>query len=93
MLAPGERVEADRGYRGENLLIRTPDHAVSESDRRAANRARARHETINSRLKSFKCLSQKFRHPLAKHSVFFGAVTAFVQVGIMNGERPWQLRY
>ena len=92
-LGPTEKVEADRGYRGEDGYIRTPESAVSQADRRAAGRARARHETINSRLKTFKCLSVKFRHPLEKHVTFFGAVTVFVQVGIMNGEKPWQLAY
>ena len=93
MIPDGEMVEADKGYRGERNKARTPDYAVSISDRRAMGRARARHETINSRLKNFSCLSTKFRHPIEKHSDFFNAIVVLVQVGMMLGERPWQVRY
>ena len=37
-LAAGEKVEADRGYRGEKQYIRTPDSAVSQEDKRASAR-------------------------------------------------------
>ena len=93
MLPPGEMVEADKGYRGEPFYVRVPDSAVSNADKKASARARARQETINSRLKSFGCLSQRFRHPLDKHCVFFTAVAVMVQSSIMLGEEPWQIRY
>lgn len=92
-IPPGEKVEADLGYRGESEFVRTPWSAVSLSDMRAASRSRARHETINGRIKSFRCLETRFRHPLDKHSVFFGTVVVLVQVSIMYGERPWQVHY
>jgi hypothetical protein len=56
----GEMVEADLGYRGEQQCIRVPNNAVSLSNQRAANRARARHETINSWLNSFGARSPRF---------------------------------
>ena len=46
-LASKEKVEADRGYRGERSKVRTPDDYYSQVDRRAKRRARARHETVN----------------------------------------------
>lgn len=93
MLLPGEKVEADDGYKGEPNYIRRPMNAVSESDKRAKQNARARHETINSQIKGFKCLSTSFRHALSKHAFFFSAVVVCVQVSIMLGEKPWQVRY
>ena len=93
MLLPGERVEADNGYRGEPLHIRVPDNAVSISDKNAMKHSRSRHETINSRIKNFGCLSQPFRHCLDKHVTFFSAVVVCVQVGIMMSEKPWQVHY
>lgn len=88
-----EKVEADLGYRGQPDSVRTPHSACSMADKRASGQARARHETINGRLKSFKCLSTKFRGRLDKHATFFAAVAVFVQVSIMNGDKPWQVRY
>lgn len=92
-LVNGEMVEADLGYRGKYAYVRVADSAVSLSDHRAARKARLRHEHINSRLKTFCCLSKKFRHPLHKHAFFFRAATVCVQVSMMMGERPWQVRY
>ena len=88
MLPRDEYVEADKGYRGEPGYIRLPESAVLLSDKAAQNRSRARHETINSRIKTFYCLSTPFRHPLEKHVYYFTAVTALVQLSIMLGECP-----
>jgi hypothetical protein len=49
-LAHGEKVEADNGYRGERGTVRTADDYVSQVDKKAKQRARARHETVNRRL-------------------------------------------
>jgi hypothetical protein len=44
-LGPGEKVVADRGYKGEHKII-TPYYPLSEEHKNLMNRARARHETI-----------------------------------------------
>ena len=50
-LAPREKSEADNGHQGEPTVVRTPNTTVSDPDKRAKTRARARHETINKRFK------------------------------------------
>lgn len=90
---PGEKVEADRGYRGERATIRTPDDVVSFKDRHAKSVARARHETVNKRLNQFQCLKQVFRHDRRKHRFCFYAVAALTQLSIENGEVVFQTFY
>ena len=51
MLQPGEKVEADLGYRGDLSKIRHAGVFVLYADRRAKRRARARHETVNNSFK------------------------------------------
>jgi DDE superfamily endonuclease len=92
-LAVGELVEADRGYRGRDVKARTPDDFVSQSDKRAKERARARHETVNRRLKQWRCMGQKWRHCRSKHKLAFGAVAVITQMAFESGERPFQCRY
>ena len=55
MLADGEMVVADKGYRGDET-IRTPYTKISKTDTRAMHKALAWHETVNKRLKQFGCL-------------------------------------
>lgn len=93
LLLPGEKVEADNGYRGESASVRTASDYVSRSDYRAKRKARARHETVNGRLKKFGCLSQRFRHPLAKHGAVFTAVAVVTQLSFDLGERPFPCSY
>ena len=45
----------------------------------------SRHETINSRLKSFRILDTSFRHKLHWHKVAFRAVAVIVQYELENG--------
>ena len=95
MLPRGERVECDRGYRGERFKIDTPDecfgaHRVLQY--RIKELIRARHETLNGRLKVFGCLTQRFRHPIDKHIHFFCAVLSIVQIGIENGHPLFKIK-
>ena len=50
-LMPGERVIADRGYRGDSKTF-TPDQFTSTQHKRAMSLIRARHETLNGILKN-----------------------------------------
>ena len=85
----GKLVIADRGYRtsrlGEMEKMATPNDL---DDRLVANfksRQRARHETFNGRLKQFRCLSDTFRHGMAKHQWATEAVAVTIQFQINNG--------
>ena len=64
----GEKAIADKGYR-DPLCVQTVRYPSN-----LACRVRARHESINGRLKNFFVLSQTFRHPLNKHATCFFAV-------------------
>jgi hypothetical protein len=92
-LAIGEMVEADLGYRGESNYVRTPPMYVSRSDRRAKRNARARHETVNKRIKDFRCLHTLFRHDRRLHRSCFFAAVVVTQLSFENGDRPWQIAY
>lgn len=79
-LSEGERVIADKGYRGERIqdLQMFPDPL--------GKRIRARHETLNSRIKQFKIVGSVFRHDLKLHGICFHAVTQVVQVSFSCGQ-------
>jgi hypothetical protein len=91
-LGPDEMVEVDRGYAGEPK-VRTPDHFVSLSDKKAKAKARSRHETVNKRLKQFKVLREQFRHPIQKHQMCFRAVAVCTQLSFEAGEHPFHCSY
>lgn len=92
-LEDGERVEADFGYRGEDL-VKTP-LGRGESKERVAmkSKVRARHETINGRFKSWGALRARFRHDLVFHSAVFRAVAVITQLEIENGEPLFSVTY
>ncbi len=53
-LEPGERVEADEGYRGHPDKIKCLGNVANPAENRAMQgRVRARHETLNGRLKNW----------------------------------------
>lgn len=89
MLSYGEKVVADRGYPGEPKVI-TPYSAKSDKHLELMNRARARHETINGRLKTWKCLANRYRHAAKKHHICFRAVVTIEQIK-MNAKPTWQV--
>ena len=93
-LCPWERVEADKGYRGDSMVHAPDDHAPTYAQYLAKEKVRDRHETINKRLKEFGCLRQIFRHEIHKHCHCFEAVAVIVQLTIERGERiPYQVAY
>ncbi len=77
MLRVNERVVADKGYTDEKCV--TP-RQLSSARRSFYALLRARHETVNERLKHFTVLRERFRHDRAKHSICFHAVANVVQV-------------
>ena len=86
-LEPGERVVADEGYVGHADKIVCPTNAGNPPElQRMQGRARARHETLNGRLKNWGILSQTFRHRIHLHGTVFRACAVILQVGIMQGE-------
>jgi hypothetical protein len=81
-LSPGEKAEADLGYRVEQAKIRLP---VAGDDVQQC--IHSRHETVNCHFKLFDCLGHMFRHKLEKHGSMFGAVAVITQLGIDEGDK------
>ena len=93
LLTPGERVEADKGYRGERGLIDTTDDNCHTREQKAMKSlVRSRHETMNARIASFKICDDVFRYNLHKHRHCVQAVTSIVQLIIENGNPLFQTK-
>jgi hypothetical protein len=85
MIPGGKRVVGDRGYQGEPNIISTPNTHEPQELRNFKSRARARHETFNSRLKNFRILDTRFRHGQEKHQIVFEAICVIVQFQFETG--------
>jgi len=97
----GKLVVADRGYRGENVegdeenedeeengqhrTLSIRNHCDSDEPKEFKRRVRARHENFNDRLKTFKILSDRFRHGTDRHQGVFDAVCVLCQHDMENG--------
>lgn len=85
----GCRAIGDEGYRGEPSKISTRNEFNSEEVKQFGNRVRARHETLNARLKAFGVLNQVFRSKgggrMEKHKAAFEACCVIVQYELDNG--------
>jgi hypothetical protein len=82
-LEPGERVKADKGYRGHPDKIKCPGNDINPEENRAMQgRVRARHKTLNGRLKTWGILSQVFRHHITMHGNVFWACAVVTQLTI-----------
>ena len=82
---PGRRVIGDRGYRGETELISTRNEFDPPEIAEFKDRALARHETFNQKLKCFACLRQRWRHSLELHMEAFHACCVLVMTQIECG--------
>jgi hypothetical protein len=87
-----EMILADGGYRDGSTHHDTPT-GLHNLGQRMRSLCRARHETINGRLKSFKILSTKFRHKLDKHQSCFQAILNITQIHIMVYDCNFQVYY
>jgi len=93
-LEPGERVEADEGYRGHPDKIKCPGNDANPVENRAMQgRVRARHETLNGWLKNWGILSQVFCHHITRHGDVFRACAVVTQLTIENGEPLFEVEY
>ena len=90
-LPPNRYAVADDGYKDEKCLRKsdTDSNKVYEF----LNRKSGRHETINSRYKSFGILGQTYRHHLIDHVDIFEAITVLIEIGICHGEYSWKNEY
>jgi hypothetical protein len=93
-LEPGERVEADDGYRGHADKVKCPKNDVNPiKNLKMQGRVRARYETLNGRLKNWGILSQVFRHDIRRHGDVFRECAVIAQLTIENGEPLFEVEY
>ena len=90
LLGPGEKVIADRGYRGD-MRISAPDDTNDKDHKYVMSVLRARHETLNGRLKNWGCLRQIYRHDRNKHHMLLQTAAVVIQVNISIGNRLFQV--
>ena len=90
-----ERVEADDGYIGEApLKVRCPKCITTPLERKEMMAVvRMRHETVNRRIKQWRCMKDVFRHGIDFHSICFSAVAVMTQIAISQGEPLFQVKY
>ena len=91
-LQGNEMVQADKGYKGRRRCW-TWYNQPTQEERDIASRVRARHETVNSRFKTFKALSTPFRHPRSKHILCFRAAATIVQLEMRHDSPLFQIDY
>lgn len=81
--ARNEVTLADKGYRFRPYF--------KMASNRLEKRVMSRHETLNGRLKEFKILDYRFRHPLKKHPKVFHTCINLIQISINCGEKLFEL--
>ena len=91
VLGTGEKVIADRGYRGDTRII-SPDDAKDEAQKKIMSVLRARHVTVNARLKNWECLRRIWRHDRNKHHLVMRAALVITQISISTGNPLFQAR-
>ena len=92
-LMPGERVEADAGYRGDTSVDCPDKFNYTEYQDQCKYIVRARHETVNQRFKQFNVLNDRFRHCREKHAPVFNAIAVITQVSLRCGEPLFPVEY
>jgi len=87
LLDDGERVEADDGYRGWPKFVDTPKSNCADKPGIVTQKkqVRARHEHVNSRLKTFKVLADCFRQSYDMHGLVFRSVAIITQISFETG--------
>lgn len=85
LIPRGKRVIADRGYKGEPLVLSVPSHYDSKALANFKSRARCRHEAFNGRLKAYASLANTFTHGDEKHKIAFEAIAVTCQYSLDAG--------
>ena len=73
------------------MRICIPDNANNTEHKRTMGILRARHETLNGRLKTWGCLRQIYRHDRNQHHMLLQAAAVIAQVNISLGNPLFQV--
>lgn len=84
-IPPNRLAIVDNGYKGTDVKASKPNPLDSKELRKFKSRARSRQECFNSRIKTFKCLKDEFRHGESKHKICFEAVVVICQYQLEHG--------
>ena len=86
-LGPGEKVEADLGYRGWADKVEDPTICIPNTEEMVYMKSmvRARHEMVNARLKTFNALKYAWRHDRSHHGLTFRCIVIMVQLNLESG--------
>ena len=87
-----EKVISDSGYRGDPRILHNTGDWTTYTARTRSN-VRARHETVNSRIKAYAITSTKFRHDLIIHTQCFYSVINLVQIELRYESSLFQIEY
>ena len=90
LLLPGEKALGDGSYLDIKCVSKRD--GLNYIHKRAMAKVRARHETINRRLKQFQCLGSNYQHDRKKHSLIFRAAITVTQLDIDIGNIPFQIK-
>jgi DDE superfamily endonuclease len=91
-MAIGEMYVADRGYKDGRQYGDCPT-GYNTPGQRMRGIVRARHESVNARIKKFKILSTAFRNQLKYHYMAFHAIVNALQVEIQEGGTLYEVYY
>jgi hypothetical protein len=91
-LLPGEKYVADCGYQDRGLYADTPT-GFNNPGQHMRSIVHARHESVNSRIKTYKILSTKFRNQLIYHYKAFHAIVNVLQIEIEGGSTLYEVYY
>lgn len=86
LLGLGEKIVADKGYKGDTKVV-TELEARDEQHKRVMAVLRARHEGVNGFLKHWGVLDQVFRHDLYDHHLVFRACLVATQISFDLGTK------
>ena len=89
MLDKNEMAEVDAGYKGEIEYLRSRDAYETEIEKKEKSEARARHETINRRIKQWGILKQMYRNSKESLQTVFYDIAVLTQLDIDNGNVPF----
>lgn len=84
-LLDGMIIVADMGYQNEDQ-VNVRNELDNNEVKAFKERARARHESYNEKIKCFKVLSETYRHALDTHRIVFESVCVIVQYKMDNNE-------
>ena len=83
---------ADRGYNDCFEFFETPT-GENTADQRMKRTVRARHESLNARLKKWAILSDRYRNSLEEHRLYFDAIVHITQTVLLREAPLFQLDY